>query len=171
MAAAVQSRRGENRLHRRSMIVRQRLYRRRFAHALGPAPVNPQPGVRGRGRAPARAPHRTHEGRPRPTQTLPRIPAPRHPRGHRPHRDHHQPGANPGPLRRVPAPQEHTMTAPPAGARRPLPDAASRERRGHPPHRPQVRGAAGRRPGHGQERPPCSLSTSTTAWTPTRRRS
>ena len=36
VAAAVQSRRGENRLHRRWMIVRQNLYRRRFPHALGP---------------------------------------------------------------------------------------------------------------------------------------
>ena len=36
VAAAVQSRRGENRLHRRVMIVRQRLYRRRFPRALGP---------------------------------------------------------------------------------------------------------------------------------------
>ncbi|MGA2927980.1 MAG: hypothetical protein ABSG43_18700 [Solirubrobacteraceae bacterium] len=36
VAAAVQSRRGENRLHRRQMIVRQRLYRRRFPRALGP---------------------------------------------------------------------------------------------------------------------------------------
>ena len=36
VAAAVQSRRGENRLHRRWMIVRQRLYRRRFPRALGP---------------------------------------------------------------------------------------------------------------------------------------
>ena len=36
IAAAVQSRRGENRLHRRWMIVRQRLYRRRFPCALGP---------------------------------------------------------------------------------------------------------------------------------------
>jgi hypothetical protein len=36
VAAAVQSRRGENRLHRRWMIIRQRLYRRRFARALGP---------------------------------------------------------------------------------------------------------------------------------------
>jgi len=36
IAAAVQSRRGENRLHRRIMIVRQRLYRRRFPLALGP---------------------------------------------------------------------------------------------------------------------------------------
>ena len=36
IAAAVQSRRGENRLHRRWMIIRQRLYRRRFPRALGP---------------------------------------------------------------------------------------------------------------------------------------
>jgi hypothetical protein len=36
VAAAVQSRRGENRLHRRWMVVRQRLYRRRFPRALGP---------------------------------------------------------------------------------------------------------------------------------------
>jgi hypothetical protein len=36
VAAAVQSRRGENRLHRRWMIVRQGLYRRRFPRALGP---------------------------------------------------------------------------------------------------------------------------------------
>ena len=36
VAAAMQSRRGENRLHRRCMIVRQRLYCRRFPRALGP---------------------------------------------------------------------------------------------------------------------------------------
>jgi hypothetical protein len=36
VASAVQSRRGENRLHRRWMTVRQRLYRRRFPGALGP---------------------------------------------------------------------------------------------------------------------------------------
>jgi hypothetical protein len=36
IAAAVQSRRGENRLHRRWMILRHRLYRRRFPSALGP---------------------------------------------------------------------------------------------------------------------------------------
>ena len=36
VAAAVQSRRGENRLHRRWMLVRQGLYRRRFPGALGP---------------------------------------------------------------------------------------------------------------------------------------
>ena len=36
IAAAVQSRRGENRLHRRWMTIRQRLYCRRFPRALGP---------------------------------------------------------------------------------------------------------------------------------------
>ena len=36
IGAAVQSRRGENRLHRRWMTVRQGLYRRRFPRALGP---------------------------------------------------------------------------------------------------------------------------------------
>lgn len=36
VGAAVQARRGENRLHRRWMIVRQSLYRRRFPRALGP---------------------------------------------------------------------------------------------------------------------------------------
>src|SRR5450755_5007028 len=36
VAAAVQSRRGENRLHRRWMMVRQGLYIRRFPRALGP---------------------------------------------------------------------------------------------------------------------------------------
>jgi hypothetical protein len=36
VAAAVQSRRGENRLHRRWMIIRQRLYRRRFPPAFAP---------------------------------------------------------------------------------------------------------------------------------------
>jgi hypothetical protein len=36
VAAAVQSRRGENRLHRRCMVVRQGIYRRRFPRALGP---------------------------------------------------------------------------------------------------------------------------------------
>ncbi len=36
LAAAVQSRRGENRLHRRWMIARQRLYRRRFPKASRP---------------------------------------------------------------------------------------------------------------------------------------
>jgi hypothetical protein len=42
LAAAVQSRRGENRLHRRWMIVRQNLYRRRFPRALGPLVPSPR---------------------------------------------------------------------------------------------------------------------------------
>ncbi len=64
LAAAVQSRRGENRLHRRWMIVRQRLYRRRFPQRLEAAdPLDAVPGVRGRGRAPARAADRADEGR------------------------------------------------------------------------------------------------------------
>ena len=41
VAAAVQSRRGENRLHRRWMIIREGLYRRRFPHALGPLHARP----------------------------------------------------------------------------------------------------------------------------------
>ena len=42
IAAAVQSRRGENRLHRRWMTVRQGLYRRRFPRALGPLVPSPR---------------------------------------------------------------------------------------------------------------------------------
>ena len=63
IAAAVQSRRGENRLHRRWMIVRQRLYRRRFPRALGPLiPSFRMPRLGRRGRAPARAALRPDEG-------------------------------------------------------------------------------------------------------------
>ena len=66
IAAAVQSRRGENRLQRRWMIVRQGLYRRRFPRALGPTrPLLPLARVSGRGCAPARAALRADEGRPR----------------------------------------------------------------------------------------------------------
>ena len=42
IAAALQSRRGENRLHRRWMLVRRRLYRRRFPRALGPLVPSPR---------------------------------------------------------------------------------------------------------------------------------
>ena len=61
VAAAVQSRRGENRLHRRWMIVRQRLYRRRFPRALGPLVPSyavawcPRPRSRTCSRSPPRA--------------------------------------------------------------------------------------------------------------------
>ena len=65
LAAAVQARRGENRLHRRWMLVRQNLYRRRFAdrHPAAAA-LAARAGLRRRGRAPARAALRAHEGRP-----------------------------------------------------------------------------------------------------------
>jgi hypothetical protein len=42
LAAAVQARRGENRLHRRWMIVREKLYRRRFATATPPLLPSPR---------------------------------------------------------------------------------------------------------------------------------
>ena len=42
LAAAVQARRGENRLHRRWMVVRERLYRRRFATATPPLLPSPR---------------------------------------------------------------------------------------------------------------------------------
>lgn len=42
LAAAVQARRGENRLHRRWMIVRENLYRRRFATATPPLLPSPR---------------------------------------------------------------------------------------------------------------------------------
>jgi hypothetical protein len=42
LAAAVQARRGENRLHRRWMVVRETLYRRRFATATPPLLPSPR---------------------------------------------------------------------------------------------------------------------------------
>ena len=42
LAAAVQARRGENRLHRRWMVVRENLYRRRFATAIPPLLPSPR---------------------------------------------------------------------------------------------------------------------------------
>jgi len=42
LAAGVQARRGENRLHRRWMTVRQNLYRRRFPNALPPLIPSPR---------------------------------------------------------------------------------------------------------------------------------
>ena len=95
VAAAVQSRRGENRLHRRWMIVRQGLYRRRFPRALGPLiPSFRIAGVGRRGRAPARAALGADEGRSGPPGDDPANPGaargrPRHPPtppARRPHR-------------------------------------------------------------------------------------
>jgi hypothetical protein len=77
VAAAVQSRRGENRLHRRWMIIRQGLYRRRFPYALGPL----IPSFRTLASAAEVAhllelPSARMKGVPVRRVTLPRIPAP-----------------------------------------------------------------------------------------------
>jgi hypothetical protein len=77
LAAAVQARRGENRLHRRWMHARQNLYRRRFPHALGP----PLPSLRSLVSAAEAAhllalPSARMKGVPVRRLTLPRIPAP-----------------------------------------------------------------------------------------------
>ena len=77
VAAAVQSRRGENRLHRRWMIIRQRLYRRRFPRALGPL----VPSLRSLVSAAEVAhllelPSARMKGVPVRRVTIPRIPAP-----------------------------------------------------------------------------------------------
>jgi hypothetical protein len=77
LAAAVQARRGENRLHRRWMHARQKLYRRRFPHALGP----PLPSLRSLVSAAEAAhllalPSARMKGVPVRRLTLPRIPAP-----------------------------------------------------------------------------------------------
>ena len=79
VAAAVQSRRGENRLHRRWMIIRQGLYRRRFQRALGP--VLPSPSLRSLISAAEAAhllalPTARMKGVPVRRVMLPRIPAP-----------------------------------------------------------------------------------------------
>jgi hypothetical protein len=100
VAAAVQSRRGENRLHRRWMTIRQRLYRRRFPLALGPlipsfrslasaaevAHLLALPSARMKGvpvrrvtipriPAPPEIVRGTHARRPRPTPSQPRVSA------------------------------------------------------------------------------------------------
>jgi hypothetical protein len=77
LAAAVQARRGENRLHRRWMHVRQNLYRRRFPDARGPL----LPSIRSLVSAAEAAhllalPSARMKGVPVRRLTLPRIPAP-----------------------------------------------------------------------------------------------
>ena len=70
LAAAVQARRGENRLHRRWMPIRQNLYRRRFPTATPPLIPSPRAADLGRrGRAPARPADRPHERRARPPRS------------------------------------------------------------------------------------------------------
>jgi len=77
VAAAVQSRRGENRLHRRWMIARQNLYRRRFPQALGPLLPSFRCLVSAAEAAHLLAlPSARMKGVPVRRLTLPRIPAP-----------------------------------------------------------------------------------------------
>jgi hypothetical protein len=77
VAAAVQSRRGENRLHRRWMIARQNLYRRRVPHALGPLLPSFRCLVSAAEAAHLLAlPSARMKGVPVRRLTLPRIPAP-----------------------------------------------------------------------------------------------
>jgi len=77
LAAAVQARRGENRLHRRWMHVRQNLYRRRFPHALGPLLPSFRSLISAAEAAHLLAlPSARMKGVPVRRLTLPRIPAP-----------------------------------------------------------------------------------------------
>jgi hypothetical protein len=77
LAAAVQARRGENRLHRRWMIVREDLYRRRFPRALGPLLPSPRSLISAAEAAHLLAlPSARMKGVPVRRLTLPRIPAP-----------------------------------------------------------------------------------------------
>ena len=117
VAAAVQSRRGENRLHRRWMIVRQNLYRRRFPHALGPLLPSTRNLVSAAEVAHLLAlPTARMKGVPVRRLTLPRIPLPPEViRAHRPRSAH--PTGTP--------PERH----------------ASRRAQAHPPRPPTVRKA------------------------------
>ena len=77
VAAAVQSRRGENRLHRRWMILRQHRYRKRFPQALGPLIPSTRCLVSAAEVAHLLAlPSARMKGVPVKRMTLPRIPAP-----------------------------------------------------------------------------------------------
>jgi hypothetical protein len=77
LAAAVQARRGENRLQRRIMIVRRGLYRRRFPAALGPLVPSPRALVSAAEVAHLlELPSARMKGVPVRRATVPRIPAP-----------------------------------------------------------------------------------------------
>ena len=77
VAAAVQSRRGENRLHRRWMVLRAGVYRRRFAQARGPLVPSPRSLVSAAEVAHLlELPTARMKGVPVRRQMLPRIPAP-----------------------------------------------------------------------------------------------
>jgi hypothetical protein len=101
VAAAVQSRRGENRLHRRWMILRQGLYQRRFPTALGPLLPSMRCLVSAAEAAHLLAlPSARMKGVPVRRLALPRIPSPpevrraasRRPTGRRRHEPHHEHG-------------------------------------------------------------------------------
>jgi hypothetical protein len=96
VAAAVQSRRGENRLHRRAMIIRQGLYRRCFPRALGPLIPSLRCLVSAAEVAHLRAlPSARMKGVPVRRVTIPRIPAPPGVTSRPPHpnQQHQQPPA------------------------------------------------------------------------------
>lgn len=77
LAAAVQARRGENRLHRRWMPVRQNLYRRRFASATPPLLPSPRSLISAAEAAHLLAlPTARMKGVPVRRVTIPRIPMP-----------------------------------------------------------------------------------------------
>ena len=172
VAAAVQSRRGENRLHRRWMIIRQRpLPPPVPTRARTAGPIVPDAGVGRRGRAPARAPVRADEGRPRPPGHDPADPRPTrsHPRPPHPPRRADRRGA---PRRAVGNGRARvhaattgsfseggsTVTTYDPGPEDLYPMLrADNAEVAHPSLGPQVRGAAGRWPGHGQELGPALL--------------
>ena len=123
IAAAVQSRRGENRLHRRWMTIRQGLYRRRFSQALGPLIPSMRCLVSAAEAAHLLAlPSARMKGVPVRRLTIPRIPAPPDlARAQRPRPTRH------APTRARPHPEDrHDRHAPARPGPRPP---ASRDRR------------------------------------------
>jgi hypothetical protein len=108
LAAAVQARRGENRLHRRWMIVRGNLYRRRFATATPPLLPSPRSLVSAAEAAHLlELPSARMKGVPVRRIAIPRIPMPPEILRASPHTP-------------VAAPPERELPAPPATARRVL---------------------------------------------------
>ena len=111
LAAAIQARRGENRLHRRWMLVRENLYRRRFATATPPLLPSPRSLVSAAEAAHLLAlPSARMKGVPVRRIAIPRIPMP------------------PGDPARRPA-HAGPRTARPRHPRRPTPRDASRSSR------------------------------------------
>ena len=175
IAAAVQARRGENRLHRRYMLVRQRLYRRRFPRAFGPLIPSPRALVSAAEVAHLlELPSARMKGVPVRRATVPRIPAPPEARGERA-----------GPPRRARPPaieaaasSHRSCACPPSADRRhrpppegllPMLRAENAEVLIHPATARSGRCWSARRAA--ATPPRCCRSTSTTSRTRTRRRS